>query len=303
MDNDHRTAMDLASLNDRHDIVSLLDQACASEKQKNTKSVRKLQETAVLEADKRGQEFDKRQRKYQEKLKTKEMTSLSANGNKTGSFYKTVTNKIFRDPVKEEIDPSQIPVMPSRNGQVLMRPKEKNFNDAASVVSDKTYKTDSGYGDEPNYFPIPHQLAFRKNIRAVDPDSLYSIAPSRNRISEEDESIHEIRAQSTADSLGSTGSYTRGQNDWDINQVELSDDDENDEEDNVRLFLTGSGFGKYYPLFQKEHIDDMETLLLLTDVDLEKLGLELGPRKKLMQMILKYKVDTETPADITDSRL
>ena len=83
-------------------------------------------------------------------------------------------------------------------------------------------------------------------------------------------------------------------------------DEESEEEGNdqdLKMFLASNGLGKLYPLFQKKEIDDVQTLLLLSETDLEKVGLELGSRKRLMQAILRYRVDLDSTAEITDSRL
>ena len=54
--------------------------------------------------------------------------------------------------------------------------------------------------------------------------------------------------------------------------------------EDVRAWLEGNGFGRFVDLFEGNEIDG-EVLLELTDDDLAKLGLPLGPRKKLLKAI------------------
>ena len=48
-------------------------------------------------------------------------------------------------------------------------------------------------------------------------------------------------------------------------------------------WLEGLGLGKYDDVFV-EHEIDLEVLPELTEPDLEKIGIPLGPRKKLLNM-------------------
>ena len=106
-----------------------------------------------------------------------------------------------------------------------------------------------------------------------------------------------------------------GQRGDDWRELELSGDEDEDEdeivpEEELKLFLAGNALSTYYPLFQKEQVSDMQTLLLLTEADLEKMGLGLGPRKRLIQAILQFRADMDdgrssgqAAAEVHDSRL
>ena len=52
----------------------------------------------------------------------------------------------------------------------------------------------------------------------------------------------------------------------------------------VRRWLHDNGFERFVDLFQENEIDG-EALLYLDDGDLEKLGIAMGPRKKLLKAI------------------
>jgi SAM domain (Sterile alpha motif) len=53
---------------------------------------------------------------------------------------------------------------------------------------------------------------------------------------------------------------------------------------NVAQWLNAIGLGQYEALF-REHEIDADVLPDLTDADLEKIGVALGPRKKLIRAI------------------
>ena len=58
----------------------------------------------------------------------------------------------------------------------------------------------------------------------------------------------------------------------------------------VATWLREQGFGRYEPAF-RDHEIDWALLPELTEGDLEKLGLPLGPRKKLLKAIAALGTD------------
>jgi hypothetical protein len=54
--------------------------------------------------------------------------------------------------------------------------------------------------------------------------------------------------------------------------------------EDVRAWLEANGFGRFADVFEDNEIDS-EVLAELTDDDLAKLGLPLGPRKKLLKAV------------------
>ena len=61
----------------------------------------------------------------------------------------------------------------------------------------------------------------------------------------------------------------------------------------VMRWLTGLALDKYIDVFDKAEID-FEVVRELTDADLEKLGIPLGPRKKLLKAIADLREDGAT---------
>ncbi|GAU89128.1 hypothetical protein RvY_01716 [Ramazzottius varieornatus] len=321
MDNSHRSAMDLASLHDRQDIVKLLDQARANERHKNAKNARKLQEAAVLDADARIKEFEKRQRKLHDKMRTGSSSnymSQSAPAPRTEPSTSTSASG-KTDPVFAPQVPPR-PVLSSTGGQALLLPRAQSAtrkthpsgwrpDDAISLApSDMTFRSDSGYGDDdihsPGQFPIRSGLpgftrAFLPKMQPLQAENLYSLSMdgTTRRVLSQDLTEEDDRYP------GPSSSSRQAASGW--RQYDLTDEESEEEgnDQDLKMFLTGNGLGKLYPLFQKKEIDDVQTLLLLSETDLEKVGIELGSRKRLMQAVLRYRVDLDTVAEITDSRL
>ena len=63
----------------------------------------------------------------------------------------------------------------------------------------------------------------------------------------------------------------------------------------VAAWLRELGLERYEPVF-REHEIDWDVLPELTDADLEKLGLPLGPRKKLLRAIARTSAESATPS-------
>ena len=65
-------------------------------------------------------------------------------------------------------------------------------------------------------------------------------------------------------------------------------------------WLDGLGLGKYADVFV-EHEVDLEVLPELTEPDLEKIGIPLGPRKKLLKAMAALSVDLDEHPEATDT--
>ena len=84
-----------------------------------------------------------------------------------------------------------------------------------------------------------------------------------------------------------------------------SEDSSLDEEQprlSIVLFLAANGLTEYTPMFAREKVD-LEALMLLTDEEIERIGLPLGPRKKLRKAIEDRRSALEAPGDVVDSPL
>ncbi len=114
---------------------------------------------------------------------------------------------------------------------------------------------------------------------------------------------HAGRRGSFSDSIGTLGSLAtrmRGMP-WDDDDLDQLDD-ELTESTPLELFLAANGVSEFLSLFSQEKID-LPALMLLTDSDLKEIGLPMGPRRKIMDAILKRKDILQSPGTIMDIRL
>ena len=69
---------------------------------------------------------------------------------------------------------------------------------------------------------------------------------------------------------------------------------------NIREWLEGLSLGKYADAFN-EHEVDFEVLPELAEPDLEKIGIPLGPRKKLLKAIAALSADVDEQPEATEA--
>lgn len=70
----------------------------------------------------------------------------------------------------------------------------------------------------------------------------------------------------------------------------------------MELFLAAAGLSKYIPTFVEEKID-LEALMLLSEEDLKSMGIEMGPRRKLLRAVDERRAALAEPGEVTDSKL
>jgi len=117
-----------------------------------------------------------------------------------------------------------------------------------------------------------------------------------------------IHNQEEGDSIGSAGSLAQPRSVPEVwgEEGELSDSSEEDnaEYTSLTMFLAAIGLHDWAPKFIRERID-LEALMLLSETDLgEVLGMQMGPRKKLLKAVDERRRAMEEPdEEISDSRL
>ncbi|XP_033754428.1 Usher syndrome type-1G protein homolog [Pecten maximus] len=109
-----------------------------------------------------------------------------------------------------------------------------------------------------------------------------------------------------SDSIGTTTSLEerlQGPVPWKDDDDLLSDDDEDQSEFSPLVrFLESCGMSNYTYVFTNEDTD-LDALMLLTDEDFTRLGLRLGPQRKLKEAIKKRKQALESPSAMLDTHL
>lgn len=163
-----------------------------------------------------------------------------------------------------------------------------------------TTATDSTGGSEASYLaprtsiferPGFGSVAFRNSITAQ-----LSALPKEERAGRNDGAVD--------DSIGSAGSlvHRHGSN----SAGDDSDDLESEEDDGgftpLHFFMAANGLQEWVDTLIKEKID-LDSLVLLTETDLQGLGFPLGPRRKLTKAIIERRNALEDPGDVEDSHL
>lgn len=112
------------------------------------------------------------------------------------------------------------------------------------------------------------------------------------------------RRGSFSDSIGTLGSLAHRMRNipWDDDDLEQLDDEELNESTPLELFLAANACSEYLSLLTQEKID-LAALMLLTDPDLKEIGLPMGPRRKIMEGVLKRKQTLANPGTVLDSHL
>ncbi|XP_059614038.1 pre-mRNA splicing regulator USH1G [Phlebotomus argentipes] len=134
-------------------------------------------------------------------------------------------------------------------------------------------------------------LAFRRSVTAT----LSQIAPDVSSIDSNDS--HKRKTQK----IKPRNQFVLSDSDTDVASSSDTDDQE-DGQTPLERFLLAFGLEEYYPIFEKERIT-LDILMILKEVDIEKLQLPLGPFRKLMNAIEERKNALSNPGAITDSRL
>jgi hypothetical protein len=87
----------------------------------------------------------------------------------------------------------------------------------------------------------------------------------------------------------------------DLTQIFLPSDEERDLTP-LQMLLESAGLLDWIKVFNKEQID-LDALVLLTENDMAKLGLPLGPRKKLLKALHDRKNAIDNPGDFRDTKI
>ena len=129
------------------------------------------------------------------------------------------------------------------------------------------------------------------------PTSVTSVAGSQKRIQQRQ------RRSSLSDSIGTVGSLAVRMKDlpWSVEDVEPLDDDD-EESSPLELFLACYGLTEWFSVFAQQKID-LTAMMLLSDLDLKELGLPMGPRRKIMDAVVRRKQVLNNPGQVIDTHL
>ncbi|XP_062579982.1 pre-mRNA splicing regulator USH1G-like [Saccostrea cucullata] len=236
------------------------------------------------------------------------MRSLAGTaGVRKGSDIMYVTNR--------ENDPSARKplsnVFPGMNGVSSYGSKSKSESDLLDSGVDSNDSI--GYEDEeekPGMFSRPQfgKISFLRNIGVTGTLNAMGRSASADFLDNQgfDDELNGLksnRESGSSDSLGKNDVTEAGPNvPWNPDEVCSDDEEEDTQFSNLIRFLASCELSHYTYVFTDQDVD-LQSLMTLAEDDLEKLGLKLGPRRKLQAAIKIRKERLSTPSAITDSYL
>ncbi len=175
------------------------------------------------------------------------------------------------------------------------------FNEQDEIQDDdddvKRDSDDEGVSQGKSIFERPGlgKMVFRRNFSmemAMDPEDL----PSGNT----EELGYLIRQElfETVDE-GLEGLDEDSELPWNQEEIGL---DEEEETSHLDSFLASIGLLDYGPVFTREHLD-LDALMLCSDDDLKGIRIQLGPRKKILEVSARRKAVLEQPGVMKDTFL
>ncbi|OXB58802.1 hypothetical protein ASZ78_016000 [Callipepla squamata] len=310
LDNELRTALDVAASRDRHECVRLLDRAATEQNVANPRKVSKQKAQAQRNVEKQIKECERRQEKHQHEMNRsymKEVGSVSSSSRGTHSRVKVPTfftsnatapfSKNLKDTFKLKakwMSGSARSQEPHSNGHedsgdrasVMHLFDEKEEDDVLTEDSQLSIFTRPGLG----------KIVFGRNLAAdIDPGTVSSEKESISfKMSSE-----LFQNESTEGSVeGDTGNGAEVP--W--QDEELLWDDEEAESTPLEVFLASQMLDEFLPVFMREKMD-LDALMLCSDEDLQSIQVELGPRKKVLNAVSKRKQAFQNPGTTADTCL
>ncbi|XP_022092517.1 Usher syndrome type-1G protein homolog [Acanthaster planci] len=332
--NDHRTARDLAAENNHKACLTLLDEVMAEQSAKNRKEVKKLKEKAMGDADKRAKKLQKMQAehtKWQKKEEKKEakqsgLYKKKAGGkkegsspavrrphrNSTGAMFSEITSSNNRGRSKSSLVPGA-----QHSEDSLSRSTADSRSNASDRNDDNS--SDEDEAKRPDIREQGFWQPFAGSNIASTVQSLPSRKPGEADVTQEedllndvdidheygktngDPNVPKIYVSKPDDRRHSSTDQNSNELDW--NPDDLDDDDDDDvgpSTSDLEFFLAVHNLLDYLPVFTREEID-LTALMLLHDDDFVKLGLPLGPRRKLTDAISRRREAVNNPGVMKDT--
>lgn len=339
LDNEFHTAMDVAASQDRMDCVRFLDMAASQQTNQNAKKVAMQKKEAVKEAEKRVKLCEKVKKKHQTRMDkmqrggSKMGPVTEANGASTFSNVGSVTssNEQFSKLIAAE-KPGSLSAKVKGTLQRKLGKKDKGTVEISRGDGNVIFlKQETGASEKPEFLNVFHEqdellendvtedfednvdeeelgqgkqsifnrpglggLIFMKKMGMDSDDIPGANIESLGYLVQNELSIEEEEA---------VGFEEIGDSDLPWHQEDLGlDDDEYDNSSPLDVFLSAISLPEFALSFSKEHLD-MEALMLCSDEDLKSIRIQLGPRKKILEAVVRRRNTLENPGTIKDSSL
>ncbi|XP_071796694.1 pre-mRNA splicing regulator USH1G-like [Asterias amurensis] len=303
--NDYRTAKDLAAENNHHQCLAFLDDVTAQQSAKNQKQVKKMREKALDEADKRVKKVNKKHAEHAKWVKKEEKKAAKESGHyvkKKKGIISTTSNN---------------------SSPAMSRPSKSNTGTFSSTSDARSTSSEPSEGQDPEARPDVRESSFwlptsdrpvAESLQSlpankIDPsdstadDDLLTDAVTIEHVKNGDRDPTVSRAVDDPRRPSSSALQAAAvELPWDEELLDSDEDEEHSQTSDLEFFLAVLNLSEYLPMFTREEID-LQALVLLTDEDFVKLGLPLGPRRKLTDAIIRRRNAIGAPGIMGDSQL
>ncbi|XP_022357679.1 ankyrin repeat and SAM domain-containing protein 4B [Enhydra lutris kenyoni] len=319
LDNNLQSPLDAAASREQNECVALLDKAATAQNIMNPKKVIRLKEQAQKNARRQIKECEKLQEKHDSKMArnynkeesgtlSSSMSSLSkASASGTfGSLSKGIKDT-FKIKFKKNKDTAEQVGKESRSEQrnvmeVFREEEEDRFSgdfqdklqfseEEGSCVQHESILNRPGLGN----------IVFRRNKLSSAED----ISDSKRELGFK-MSSELLQRQGAAEADEAEAGREEEDNSheddlpWDEDEVEWEEDVV--DATPLEIFLQSHHLEEFLPIFMREQID-LEALLLCSDEDLQSIQMQLGPRKKVLNVINRRKQVLQQPGQLVDTSL
>ncbi|XP_070580067.1 pre-mRNA splicing regulator USH1G-like [Ptychodera flava] len=343
LDNDHRTALDVAAMMQRMDIVNFLDGVAGKQASLNKKVVKKMKEKAILDADNRIKRYDKMAMKQEKKLEKQQKKMDRVDGHYVkhngkqgaghidhkkqvgtfGGFTQPASNQNQRS-VRSTTNASVMMMQSAQYGRAplssdlfdgrVVKPSgysEPALNNDSGIdtMTDDTDREGSGLYDRPGF----GNLMF---LPKGNPSAMMSLPDNEddedrlrdNRGGKDDDDLDDIVniEHQTNTSVHKTKhrSSTTSAGELPWDEDDIDlDDDEDDSFSSPLELFLAAHQLTDYLPLFTQEQIDLDALMLCSDNDLKSVGLPLGPRRKVLEAIARRKAVLNEPGPITDTVL
>lgn len=335
LDNEFHTAMDVAAARGRMDCVRFLDAAASQQTNQNAKKVANLKSQAMKEAEKRVKLCEKVKKKHQSKMDKHYRGADSVSDVSSVSSFSNVgtissVNEQFSKLIAADKTGSLSGRVPGF-GSIQKKLGKKQKNTLQRVGGDGNViflKQDNGMAEKPEIMDVFNE----QDENMLDDDNFdekggneegqvrQSIfkrpglgdltfmkkmgLESEENIGGNNESLGYLvqnklfEAEEDSDGFDEAGDADLG-----LDQDDLGlNDDEDEETSALNVFLSTINLLEFTHAFNREHLD-LEALMLCTDEDMKGIGIQLGPRKKILEAVARRKNVLERPGAMKESSM
>ncbi|XP_041827296.1 ankyrin repeat and SAM domain-containing protein 4B [Melanotaenia boesemani] len=337
LDNEFHTAMDVAASRGHMDCVRFLDAAASQQTNQNSKKVANLKKEAQKEAERRVKLCEKVKKKHQTK-----MDKMHRGAGSTGSVSEASMASGFSDGgtmtgVNEQF--SKI-IAAEKTGSLTARLKgtfqrKSGKKEKGTLQGDGNViflKQENGGSEKPEFLDVFNEqdenMLEEEGMSRFEDDegdtesgqvkqSIFN-RPGlgglifMKKMNQESEDI----PRGNNESLGylvqnklfegeedAAGFEESGEVDLPWEQEDLGlDDDEDEESYPLDVFMSAISLPEFALAFRREHLD-LEALMLCSDEDLKGIRIQLGPRKKILEAVVRRSKALESPGIMKDSCL